>query len=202
MLRATTVQFAFDEGKMLNRRSVMFGLTAAILAPQVALAGNAKNKFVLDAKYRPQLVNFPTIYATGSVVVDPKNRFLYLIEAPGVARRYGVGVGRAGLAWSGTAEVARKAKWPSWTPTRNMIKRAPEKYGKYAGGVPGGPNNPLGARALYLYRNGLDTYYRIHGTTEPWTIGRAVSNGCIRMLNEHVADLYERVPIGTTVVVL
>ena len=187
---------------MLNRRSVMFGLTAAILAPQVALAGNAKNKFVLDAKYRPQLVNFPTIYATGSVVVDPKNRFLYLIEAPGVARRYGVGVGRAGLAWSGTAEVARKAKWPSWTPTRNMIKRAPEKYGKYAGGVPGGPNNPLGARALYLYRNGLDTYYRIHGTTEPWTIGRAVSNGCIRMLNEHVADLYERVPIGTPVVVL
>ena len=187
---------------MFNRRFVMFGLTAVILAPQAALAAKVKNKFVLDAKFMPQLVDFPSVYAIGSVVVDPKNRFLYLVEATGVARRYGVGVGRAGLAWSGTAEVARKAKWPSWTPTKNMIKRAPEKYGKYAGGVPGGPKNPLGARALYLYRNGRDTYYRIHGTTEPWTIGRAVSNGCIRMLNEHVADLYERVPVGTTVVVL
>ena len=83
-----------------------------------------------------------------------------------------------------------------------MIKRNPKKYGKYAGGVPGGRNNPLGSRALYLYRNGRDTYYRIYGTTEPWTVGRAVSNGCIRMINEHVADLYEKVPVGTPVVVL
>ncbi|ASQ15097.1 L,D-transpeptidase [Sinorhizobium meliloti] len=120
----------------------------------------------------------------------------------GVARRYGIGVGRAGLAWAGTAEVGRKAKWPNWRPTARMIKRDPRQYAKYANGVPGGVNNPLGSRALYLYRNGRDTYYRIHGTTEPWTIGKAVSNGCIRMLNEHVEDLYERVPIGTTVVVV
>lgn len=186
---------------MINRRAAMFGLAAVILAPHTAIAAKAKKDFVLDAKYMPQLVDFPGAYAIGSVVVDPENRFLYLVETTGVARRYGVGVGRAGLAWSGTAEVARKAKWPSWKPTKNMIKRNPKKYAKYARGVAGGPNNPLGSRALYLYRNGRDTYYRIHGTPEPWTIGLAVSNGCIRMLNEHVADLYDRVPLGTTVVV-
>jgi lipoprotein-anchoring transpeptidase ErfK/SrfK len=187
---------------MINRRSAMLGLAAVVLTSQVAVAGKAQKEFVLDSEFMPQVVDFSSDYAIGSLVVDPPNRFLYLIEATKVARRYGVGVGRAGLAWSGTAEVARKAKWPSWTPTKNMIKRNPEKYAKYGGGVPGGPNNPLGSRALYLYRNGLDTYYRIHGTTEPWTIGKAVSNGCIRMLNEHVEDLYDRVPIGTTVVVL
>ena len=111
-------------------------------------------------------------------------------------------VGRAGLAWKGTAKVGRKAKWPRWTPTKNMIRRQPRKYARYAGGVPGGPSNPLGARALYLYRNGRDTMYRIHGTNQPRSIGRAVSNGCIRMLNAHVKDLYRRVPVGARVVVL
>ena len=187
---------------MINRRSLILGIVSAFAMPSIASAHKAKKPFVLAPKYQPQLVGFTPIYAPGTVVVDPKNRFLYLVEGPGVARRYGVGVGRAGLAWSGTAEVARKAKWPSWRPTKSMIKRNPKKYGKYAGGVPGGRNNPLGSRALYLYRNGRDTYYRIHGTTEPWTVGRAVSNGCIRMINEHVADLYEKVPVGTPVVVL
>jgi len=186
---------------MINRRSAMFGL-AAVLAPQGAFAAKVQKKFVLDAKYQPQTVDFPNSYSVGTVVVDPGNRYLYLVETGTSARRYGVGVGKAGLAWSGTAQVARKAKWPSWMPTANMIKRDPAKYGKYGNGVEGGPSNPLGARALYLYRNGRDTYYRIHGTTEPWTIGQAVSNGCIRMLNDHVTDLYDRVPIGTTVVVL
>ncbi len=100
------------------------------------------------------------------------------------------------------AKIGRKEKWPRWMPTKNMIRRQPEKYARYADGVAGGARNPLGARALYLYRNGRDTYYRIHGTNEPWTIGRAVSNGCIRMINAHVVDLYARVPVGARVVVI
>ena len=153
-------------------------------------------------KYLPQTVPFSSRYAVGTVVVDPRKRFLYLVQGGGRARRYGVGVGRAGLAWAGSARIGRKAKWPRWTPTKNMIRREPQKYAKYAAGLPGGPGNPLGARALYLYRGKRDTYYRIHGTNQPWSIGQAVSSGCIRMLNDHVADLYERVPVGARVVVL
>ena len=186
---------------MINRRSVILGF-AALAVPHKAFAHTSREPFVLDPEYLPQQVPFPSDYDAGTIIVDTANRFLFLVGEGGFARRYGIGVGRAGLAWSGTAEVERKAKWPSWTPTANMIKREPEKYARYSNGVPGGPNNPLGSRALYLYRNGRDTYYRIHGTTEPWTIGKAVSNGCIRLLNEHVEDLYERVPIGTTVFVL
>ena len=187
---------------MITRRLAMLGFAALMVTPRQALAHTTGEPFVLDSKYMPQIVAFPAEHPAGTVVVDPRNRFLYLVQGDGKALRYGVGVGKAGLAWSGTAEIARKAKWPSWTPTPNMIKRDPKKYGRYAGGVPGGPNNPLGARALYLYRNGRDTFYRIHGTNEPWTIGKAVSNGCIRMLNEHVSDLHERISIGAKVVVL
>lgn len=187
---------------MFSRRSMLLGMASFALPPNLSFAAGARKKFVIDEKFMPQRVEFTADYPAGTIVVDPRNKFLYLLEGDGFARRYGVGVGRAGLAWSGTAEIARKAKWPSWTPTVNMIKRNPNKYGKYAGGLSGGPNNPLGARALYLYRNGKDTFYRIHGTTEPWTIGRAVSNGCIRMVNEHVTDLFDRVQVGTRVVVL
>jgi lipoprotein-anchoring transpeptidase ErfK/SrfK len=187
---------------MINRRSFIAGLGAGVaFAPQVAVAHRSSEPFSVDPAYLPQLVEFPSVFADGTVVVDTAARFLYLVGETGSARRYGIGVGKAGLAWSGTAQVGRKAKWPSWTPTDNMIRRAPQKYARYANGLPGGPNNPLGSRALYLYRQGRDTYYRIHGTTEPWTIGKAVSNGCIRMINEHVEDLYERVPLGATVVV-
>jgi len=185
---------------MLNRRTALALGFASIFSPKLALAHTSKN-FKLDPKYAPQTVAFPG-YPAGTLVVDPANRFLYLVERPGFARRYGVGVGRAGLAFRGTAIVGRKAEWPRWTPTRNMIKREPGKYARFAKGVPGGINNPLGARALYLYRNGKDTLYRIHGTTQPSSIGRAVSNGCIRMLNAHVKDLYTRVPKGTRVIVL
>ena len=184
---------------MLERRRFLLGLVALAVAPTSAQAH--KKIFRLNPKYAPQRVVLRG-YEPGTVVVDPHNKFLYLIEEPGVARRYGVGVGRAGLAWKGRAEVGRKAKWPRWTPTKNMIRREPHKYAQYADGVPGGPGNPLGARALYLYRNGRDTMYRIHGTNEPSTIGRAVSNGCIRMLNDHAKDLYNRVPVGAQVVVL
>jgi lipoprotein-anchoring transpeptidase ErfK/SrfK len=188
---------------MINRRSFILCLSASLSsASQEAIAHRSTEPFAVDPIYLPQRVDFPSGYAAaGTIIVDTASRFLYLVEELGSARRYGIGVGRAGLAWAGTAEVGRKAKWPSWTPTANMIRREPDKYARYANGVPGGPSNPLGSRALYLYRNGQDTYYRIHGTTEPWTIGKAVSNGCIRLINEHVEDLYERVQVGTTVVV-
>jgi len=187
---------------MINRRSFILCLGASLSSvSHEAIAHISTEPFAVDPIYLPQQVSVPSGHAVGTIIVDTASRFLYLVEELGSARRYGIGVGRAGLAWEGTAEVSRKAKWPSWTPTANMIRREPDKYAKYSDGVPGGPSNPLGSRALYLYRNGRDTYYRIHGTTEPWTIGKAVSNGCIRLINEHVEDLYERVPVGTTVIV-
>jgi len=187
---------------MIDRRTfVLGGLFMAAIPGQVLANTKKRRGFRLAARYRPQLVRFNG-YPVGTLVVDPRRRFLYLVESPGRARRYGVGVGRAGLAFRGTATVERKAKWPRWTPTKNMIRREPHKYARFASGLPGGQGNPLGARALYLYRNGRDTMYRIHGTTQPRSIGRAMSSGCIRMLNSHVADLYRRVPTGTRVVVL
>lgn len=149
-----------------------------------------------------QLVDFPTTEKPGTIVVDPNNRFLYLVQEGGKALRYGVGVGKEGLEFKGTATVERKAQWPRWTPTPDMIKREPERYKKWASGMEGGTNNPLGARALYLFKGGNDTLYRIHGTNEPETIGEAVSSGCIRMMNQDVIDLYSRVPAGSKVVVL
>ncbi|MEZ0171655.1 L,D-transpeptidase [Microvirga sp. TS319] len=138
----------------------------------------------------------------GTVVVDTSARYLYLVREGGRAIRYGIGVGKEGMAWAGRARVGRKAAWPNWTPTAAMIKREPERNRPWAGGMPGGLQNPLGARALYLYNNGVDTMYRIHGTTEPWSIGQSVSSGCIRMFNQDVIDLYNRVPVGSPVVVL
>ena len=191
---------------MLTKREFLLGAAAMAASVQSLPAfahHTAKYKnFKLDPKFEPQTVRYSIRYAPGTIIVDPKNHFLYLMERWGKARRYGVGVGRAGLAFKGIASVERKAEWPRWTPTKNMIRRDPGKYAKYAGGVPGGINNPLGARALYLYKGGRDTYYRIHGTTQPKSIGRSVSNGCIRMINDHVIDLYNRVPLGTKVVVI
>lgn len=184
---------------MISRRHVVLGGVAAVLVPSQAPAHDSN--FKLDPRFEPQAVRF-TGFEPGVLVVDPSNHFLYLVTGSSRARRYGVGVGRAGLAFRGTATVGRKAEWPSWRPTDNMIRRDPKKYARYAGGVAGGPGNPLGARALYLYRDGRDTMYRIHGTNEPSSIGRSVSNGCIRMVNDHVKDLYQRVPVGTKVIVI
>ncbi|PHP64757.1 hypothetical protein CSC94_22770 [Zhengella mangrovi] len=184
---------------MNSRRLFLLGAVATALVPRSALAH--QRKFKLADRFQPQIVDFDG-HSPGTLIVDPRNHFLYLQLPGGQARRYGVGVGRAGLTFRGEAIVGRKAKWPSWTPTANMIRRNPRKYARYAKGVPGGPGNPLGSRALYLYRDGRDTYYRIHGTTAPSSIGRSVSNGCIRMINAHVEDLYERVPVGASVVVL
>jgi len=157
----------------------------------------------IDPQYLRQEVAFNTREQPGTVVVDPNARFAYLVMPNGRALRYGVGVGKQeGFNFRGTGTVARKAVWPRWTPTRDMIRREPDRYGPYAGGLPGGPENPLGPRALYLYKDGRDTLYRLHGTTEPWTIGTMVSSGCIRFLNQDIIDLYRRVPTGTKVVVL
>jgi hypothetical protein len=124
---------------------------------------------------------------------------LYYIEEGGRAIRYGIAVGREGYGFSGNAYVGHKREWPSWTPTKNMIRREPDIYGPLSGGMEGGLSNPLGARALYLYRGGRDTYYRIHGTNNASTIGRATSAGCIRLFNQDILDLFERVPSGTPV---
>ncbi|GEL41866.1 hypothetical protein MEX01_24570 [Methylorubrum extorquens] len=156
----------------------------------------------LKARNVRQVVNYPTKEPPGTLVVDPYRRFLYLVMEGGKAMRYGVGVGKAGFEFTGEATVARKASWPRWTPTPDMIRRDPARNGRWASGMPGGDRNPLGARALYLFKDGKDTLYRIHGTTEPWSIGEAVSSGCIRMLNQDVIDLHRRVPTGTKVVVL
>lgn len=156
----------------------------------------------VNRKYLRQQVSFNGPQPPGTIVVDTKNRFLYLVQDNGRAIRYGIGVGKAGLEFSGSAVIGRKAQWPTWTPTADMIAREPERNLPWKNGMAGGLGNPLGPRALYLYNNGRDTLFRIHGTTEPHTIGTAVSSGCIRMFNQDVIDLYERVPSGTQVVVL
>jgi lipoprotein-anchoring transpeptidase ErfK/SrfK len=202
----------------ISRRGVLFGLP-------LFLAGCASTNFtqqrenyaaVPDEKFplkamqldqikpelRRQEVAYVTTHPAGTVVVDTPARRLYFVMGNGQAMRYGVGVGRQGLALKGNAYIGRKAEWPSWTPTPNMIRREPERNLKYAGGMPGGPNNPLGARALYLYRDGNDTMFRLHGTNQPQSIGHAMSSGCIRMLNHDIIDLYQRVPVGSRVVVL
>ena len=142
-------------------------------------------------------MNYDEPERAGTLVIDTHARFLYLVREGRTAIRYGIGVGRAGFTWSGTAVIKRKAKWPGWRPTEAMLKRRPgiPRY------VEPGVENPLGCRALYLYQGDKDTLYRIHGTNEPWTVGGTDSSGCIRLLNEDIYDLYGRVPTGTTVVV-
>lgn len=152
-------------------------------------------------------VYYPTREPRGTIIVDPRNHFLYLVQGSGQAIRYGVGVGRQGFGWSGVAYVHDKQEWPDWYPPKEMIERQPELRARMSAlqsgiGMPGGPGNPLGSRAIYLWQNNKDTLYRIHGTIEPWTIGKSVSSGCIRMINQDVIDLYQRAPVGTKVIVL
>lgn len=158
------------------------------------------NPRLIKKKYRRTQVYFEGNEEPGTLVVDPDNRYLYHVLAFGIANRYGVGVGRAGFAWAGNAKIGMKRRWPRWVPPREMVDRD-ERARKWVNGQPGGPENPLGARALYLYSNGADTLYRIHGTNEPKSIGLAMSSGCIRMLNEDVADLFDNVIVGTPVTV-
>jgi lipoprotein-anchoring transpeptidase ErfK/SrfK len=160
-----------------------------------------------DSFYRRQEVKYATTEKPGTIVVDPSNHFLYLVEEGGRAMRYGVAVGAEGFRWSGVATVHAKQEWPDWYPTTEYVNRQPDiKSGlselQNGLGVVAGPGNPLGARALYLWQGNKDTLYRIHGTNEPWTIGKDVSSGCIRLTNADIIDLYKRTSIGTKVVVL
>ncbi|OLP54367.1 hypothetical protein BJF92_19190 [Rhizobium rhizosphaerae] len=157
----------------------------------------------IPGRFLRQVVQDPTGEAPGTLVVDTGGHFLYLTMEGGQAMRYGVGLGRAGFAWAGRGRIQYKREWPRWTPPDEMVARQPElaPYGVGTGGMEPGLKNPLGARALYIFQNGQDTLYRIHGSPEWWTIGKSVSSGCVRMINQDVVDLYNRVPGGTTIVV-
>lgn len=157
-----------------------------------------RNAYLTDRNTR-QRVAYNGSESVGTIIVDPYARFLYYVIAPGEAMRYGVAVGKAGKNFSGSATIGRKAAWPSWTPTANMVRTMPELYGPLRNGLAGGVDNPLGSRALYLYQGGRDTMYRIHGTMDPSSIGKATSAGCIRMFNQDVMDLFGEIPNGTRV---
>jgi lipoprotein-anchoring transpeptidase ErfK/SrfK len=165
--------------------------------PKSAQQAEAMGKQVDDV-WLPQNVEFETNQKPGSIIIDTNTKFLYFVLGDGQARRYGVGVGKPGFEWAGTHNVSRKAEWPEWRPPAEMIAREAKKGRNLPAYMEGGSENPLGARAMYLG----SSMYRIHGTNQPWTIGKAVSSGCIRMRNEDVVDLYERVKIGAKVTVI
>ncbi|MEZ5839455.1 MAG: L,D-transpeptidase [Hyphomicrobiales bacterium] len=175
----------FNPGVMTQYDS----LGKVVSAPDNFAAGSPSR----TSSIKREEVNYEGPYGKGTIVVDTAERRLYYVMGDGKAMKYGIGVGRPGFQWSGTHNITRKAEWPGWTPPPAMRKRQPG----LPAFMPGGPNNPLGARAMYIG----STIYRIHGSNEPWTMGQAVSSGCIRMTNDDVADLYERVPVGTRVVV-
>jgi lipoprotein-anchoring transpeptidase ErfK/SrfK len=156
--------------------------------------------YKVDRKFHRQIVRFETDEKPGTIIVDTGTKHLYFVMEDGRAMRYGIGVGREGFEWKGTARVARKSQWPVWTPPAEMIRRRPE-LAKFAGGMDPGITNALGARALYLYFKGGDSGYRLHGTPEWWTIGKAMSSGCIRLMNQDIIDLYDRAKVGAKVIV-
>lgn len=198
---------------MVSRRAL---LTASLAGGALGLAGcvttnppnqTANRSQTIDPAFRRTTVAYDTREMPGTIVVDAANHFLYAVQNGGQALRYGIGVGGEGFGWSGIATVKSKQEWPDWYPPKEMLQRKPElvaamKQLQGGLGMPGGPENPLGARALYLWQGNKDTLYRVHGTNEPWTIGQNVSSGCIRLTNEDVVDLYERTAVGTKVVVL
>jgi lipoprotein-anchoring transpeptidase ErfK/SrfK len=209
----------------LNRRSFLFG--SAVIFGALGLAGCATSdgmslteaamlygpvpdkKFPIpavdvskiDPKYYRRTVRYDTREVPGTIIVDPGNYYVYRIEGDGNATRYGANVGRDGFLWSGEAYVGRKAEWPTWTPPKEMILRQPEAR-KYAGGMPGGLDNPLGARTLYLYQKGVYTLYTIYSTSDPESIGTGVTSGCTGLLTQDMIDLYSRTPVKTKVIVL
>lgn len=168
---------------------------------QALASKDARKPFKVKPEFVPQDVEFSG-YEPGTIVIDTSARRLYLVESFSTARRYAIAVGREGLQFKGTVAVGDKQEWPRWIPTLDMQKREPKHYGQYKDGMPGGGQNPLGARAIYLYDGKKDTHLRIHGTIAPQSIGTSASNGCFRMINEHVMDLYSRVRIGTKVVII
>jgi lipoprotein-anchoring transpeptidase ErfK/SrfK len=181
----------------LDRRSFLsLGAAALFATPAAAATGNYR----IPEQHRARVVRIRDTFAPYEIHVDPGQYALYWTLEGGQAIRYPVGIGKVGLYESGTFRIAHRREWPSWTPTKAMIEREPNLYAQHADGMPGGPNNPLGARALYLYEGNRDSLLRIHGTPNPQSVGARVSNGCVRMINAHVIDLAERVPNGTRVV--
>ncbi len=158
----------------------------------------------VPSKFYRRQVDYQTSEAVGTLIVDTKKFYLHLVQEDGKAMRYGVGLGRAGFEWAGRARVGWKQEWPKWTPPDEMIARQPEleKYSAENGGMPPALDNPLGARALYIFKGDKDTLYRLHGTLEEWSIGKAVSSGCVRLLNQDIIDLYSRVPTNSPVIVV
>lgn len=182
---------------LFDRRTLLLTGAAALAAgPTLAATGT----YQVPDHLRPRIVDIKDRFRPNEIHVDPGQFALYWTLPDGKAIRYAVGIGTEGRYHSGTFRIRRKAEWPSWTPTPAMIRREPQIYAKHASGMKGGGMNPLGARALYLYAGDRDTYLRIHGTPKPQTVEARVSNGCVRMINEHVIDLYNRVPTGTRVV--
>ncbi len=213
----------------MKRRDLLAGIAGVFASGAFASAASASTRFNFTSAFstdtpartrrrpapqrersaRPssykgkELVAYDTDEETGTIIVSTGERALYLVMSDGMALKYGVGVGRAGFAWKGAAHIKRKATWPNWYPTANMRKREWKKNRrKLPKMVKGGPNNPLGARALYLYQGNRDTLYRIHGTNNPASIGHARSSGCIRLLNEEIVDLHKRTKIGAKVIVV
>jgi len=208
-----------SESRVMAQQPLPFVPPAGLSTPKVMYAAMVDDIHQIpavpvekiDPRYLRQEILDPTGERPGTIVVDTASHFLYLVGYNGRAMRYGVGLGRDGFAWAGRAQVDRKSKWPKWFPPAEMIDRQPEleKYRSsydratdtWLGGMEPSISNPLGARAMYLYEDGKDTLYRIHGSPEWWTIGKSVSSGCVRMINQDVIDLYERVPEGTPVLV-
>ena len=189
-----------------SRRLLLGGMALGLAAP--ALVGRAmaagkpnRSNYVIPPEHQPAEVRLRDNFAPGQILVDPNTFCLYWTMPDRYALRFIVGVGKGDLYESGIFRVGAKKEWPSWTPTQSMIERNPKAYAKWADGMPGGIDNPLGARALYLFDSVRgDTFLRIHGTPDPWTLGSAVSNGCVRLANDHIAQLYTLVPIDAPVV--
>jgi lipoprotein-anchoring transpeptidase ErfK/SrfK len=158
----------------------------------------------IDSRFLRQEVSYQTNEVPGTIVVDTREHYLYLVQENGKAIRYGVGLGKDGYGWSGRGTIQRKAKWPRWTPPSEMVERQPElrQFAAAQGGANPGLNNPLGARALYIFKDGKDTLYRVHGTPDWQSVGKATSSGCVRMLNQDIIDLFDRVPTASGIVVI
>lgn len=181
---------------LINRRMLLTaGAVTLLTGPSIAAEA-----YKIPDHHQARIVRIRSGFAPGEIHVDPGQFSLYWTLEGGKAIRYPVGIGKEGRYISGTFRVAHRREWPSWTPTKAMIRREPHIYAKHAGGMPGGPGNPLGAFALYLYKGSRDSLIRIHGTPNPQSVGTRVSNGCVRMINDHVIDLAERVPNGARVV--
>ena len=192
---------------LISRRSLLTGFaTIASLPPAFAQDAepfpvSEKEALKVAYKFRRREDKFVTAEPPGTVVVVPKKRFLYLVQGNGMAMRYGIAVGHDSKTWTGETDIGKMVKWPVWTPTPEHLAARPD-MAQYKNGMPGGPKNPMGARAIYLYQNGVDTIFRIHGTHDPKLVGKKATNGCFGMLNYDIVHLYDQVQIGTRVVVI